>query len=381
MPWAPHSLFVELYLNGEYEGNYQLIEEIKVDSHRVNIDELSESDVTDDITGGYLMEIDQRRDEAYSWYTPTEVPIGLVDPDFSPDPEVPQQTAYITDYVDNAENALFGSSVTDPATGWRAYFDEASVINFYLVNDIMGNADGGTFQSSDYLYKSRDNPLLYMGPVWDFDVSAGNVNYGTFANPTVALMQSTAWYARWFSDPGFKADVSTQWKALKANGIFSAWLASISQEAASLQQSQLNNSQRWTMQGILVWPNAEAAGSYSGEVSYLLNWITLRIDYLDSQFNPKAPASVTFDITPRPVRAGSPVTLAAQVTGASPTGAVYFLVNGVIAATTALNPDGSASASLGSLPAGVDSLEAVYSGDAINALSVSSPSNVTVAGQ
>ena len=33
MPWAPHSLFVELYLNGEYEGNYQLIEEVKVDSH------------------------------------------------------------------------------------------------------------------------------------------------------------------------------------------------------------------------------------------------------------------------------------------------------------------------------------------------------------
>ena len=48
MPWAPHSLFVELYLNGAYEGNYQLIEEVKVDSHRLNITELSETDTTDE---------------------------------------------------------------------------------------------------------------------------------------------------------------------------------------------------------------------------------------------------------------------------------------------------------------------------------------------
>ena len=71
MPWAPHSLFVELYLNGEYEGNYQLIEEVKVDSHRVNIDELSETDTTAaQVTGGYLMEIDVRELEAYDFITP-----------------------------------------------------------------------------------------------------------------------------------------------------------------------------------------------------------------------------------------------------------------------------------------------------------------------
>ena len=93
MPWAPHSLFVELYINGAYQGDYQLIEEVKADSHRLNITELTESDTTDDITGGYLLEIDHHEDEAFVFTTPVGLPIGLIDPDFTPDPEVPQQTA------------------------------------------------------------------------------------------------------------------------------------------------------------------------------------------------------------------------------------------------------------------------------------------------
>ena len=204
MPWAPHSLFVELYLNGVYEGNYQLIEEIKVDTHRVNIDELADTDTAPNrVTGGYLMEIDYREEEDYIFFTPQGLPIGLIDPDFSP--EVPEQTTYISNYVDTAETALFSSNFTDPNLGWRAYFDEASAINFYIVQDLMGNVDGGSFNDSDYLYKNDNNPLIYMGPVWDFDESSGNVNYQPIVSPVVPWMQTQAiWYAQWFTRSGLQ---------------------------------------------------------------------------------------------------------------------------------------------------------------------------------
>ena len=161
MPWAPHSLFVELFVNGQYEGNYQLSEKVNVDSHRVNISELTSSSA--DVSGGYLMEIDQRQSEAYVFFTPTGLPIGLDDPDFSSDPIVYPQIIYIQQYVSTAEDALFSANYTDPKLGWRAYFDEAALVNYYLVMDVMGNVDGGSFYSSDYLYKTVDNPLLYMG--------------------------------------------------------------------------------------------------------------------------------------------------------------------------------------------------------------------------
>jgi hypothetical protein len=381
MPWAPHSLFVELYLNGVYEGNYQLSEEIKVDNHRVNINELSETDTSPaQVTGGYLMEIDQRQDEAYVFGTPAGVKIGLIDPDFTPDPEVPEQTSYITSYVDAAENSLFSSSYTDPTLGWRAYFDEASAVNYYIVMDVMGNADGGDFFSSDYLYKDQNSPLLYMGPVWDFDVSSGNVNYQKIVNPTVPWMQTQApWYGQLFTDPGFKADVVKQWNALQNNGVFADWLASIPQEAASLEQSQANNFSRWPMLGLEVWPNPEAEGSYDGEVTYLVNWLNLRIAYLDSVFNNKAGTTTTLIVPDGALSATTPVTLTANVIGSEPslTGSVSFLSNGVPLGTAPLN--GNSASFAVTLPAGTDSLQAVYSGDAADALSASTPQSLTVA--
>jgi hypothetical protein len=379
MPWAPHSLFVELFLNGVYEGNYLLIEEIKVDSHRVNITELSQSDTApDQVTGGYLMEIDQHEDDAYVFFTPHNLPIGLEDPDFSR--EVPEQTAYITNYLDTAETALFSSNFTDPTQGWRAYYDEASAVNYYIVNEVMGNVDGGDFYNSVYLYKNANNPFIYMGPVWDFDISSGNVNYATITNPTLPWVQTNAiWYEQWFKDPGFQADVATQWNALKSNGVFITWLASIQQEADSLEQSQKNNFARWPMLGIEVWPNPEAAGSYDGEVQYLLNWLNLRIGYMDSLFNNKAQTSTALEVaTVRALHTGLPVTLRAQVTGgANPTGVVSFLANGVVLGAAPLS-NGQASLATSNLPAGTNDVQAVYNGDNNNALSTSQASTVDV---
>jgi hypothetical protein len=380
MPWAPHSLFVELYLNGVYEGDYQLIEKVNVDAHRININELAETDITDDITGGYLLEVNHYEDEEYVFETPKNLPIGLEDPDFSPDPEVPEQTTYITNYVDSAEAALFANNFEDPALGWRAYFDETSAVNYYIVNDVMGNVDAGLFYDSVYVYKNLDNPLLYMGPVWDFDYSSGNAAVSPVVNPTVPWMQTqNPWYPQWFADPAFKAAVVAQWNTLKNNGVFTAWLASINTESATLEQSQTNNFGRWPMQGIEVWPNTEAAGNYNGEVGYLTTWLGLRIGYLDSVFNAKTQSFTTLMVPSGALRQGSPATLSAQVAGpAAPTGNVTFLSGSVVLGVGALDANGDASLTTSNLPAGVRKLEAIYGGDVNNALSSSLAVSETV---
>jgi hypothetical protein len=382
LPWAPHSIFVELFLNGQYEGNYQLIEEVKVDSHRVNITELAQIDTAPaDVTGGYLMQIDSaHHDEAFVFETPQKIVIGLEDPDFTPSPEIPQQTAYISNYVDTAENALFGSNFSDPALGWRAYFDEAAAVNFYIVNELMGNSDGGDFASSDYLYKDANNPLIYMGPVWDFDISSGNVNYAPIVNPTTPWMREQAsWYARFFQDPGFKADVLNQWNKLKSDGVLDTWLASISAQATALQQSQKNNFGRWPMQGIMVWPNPQAAGSYDGEVAYLLNWIKLRMSYMDDILNGKAQTTTALATPPKTLKSGSPVTLTAKVSGSpDATGSASLLVDGVSTVTGTLDATGTATFNIQSLPAGTHSLVAVFAGNSSQAISASDLINVTV---
>ncbi len=376
MPWAPHSIFVELFLNGQYEGNYQLIEKVNVDSHRINIPELSESDTSGDLSGGYLMEIDQHQDEAYVFHTPQGLPIGLIDPDFSPDPEVPAQTAYISQYVDTAENTLFGPDYTDPEQGWRAYFDEASLVNFYIVNDVMGNVDGGDFYSSDYLYKTVDNPLLYMGSIWDFDIAAGNVNYEPIVSPTVPWMQVEAvWYKQLFTDPGFAADVQTQWNTLKSNGVFTSWVSSIQQQSTALAQSAQNNFMRWPMLGETVWPNPSAQGSYADSVSAFTDWMNQRIGYLDAVLNGQAQSSAQIVSGPVAATRGNAVTYTIHVRGASgtPTGSVRLLLSGRVAGSGALDGAGNVTIAATAPVTGNLYPVAVYDGDRHYAMAQVSP--------
>lgn len=378
LPWAAHSLFVELYLNGEYEGAYQLIESPKVDHHRINITELADTS-SGDLTGGYLMEINHESDPGNFFFrTPQGLPIEMTDPDY--EPEVPAQMTYIVNYVDTAEDALFSPDFTDPTLGWRAYYDEASAVNYYIVNDLMGNSDGGDFYSSDYLYKNADNPYLYMGPVWDFDISSGNVDFTNITYPLQPWMQQQAiWYKQWFSDPGFAADVAAQWNTLKNNGVFADWMASITPQAQTLQQTVVNNFGRWPMLGIEVWPNAEAAGSFTGELAYMTGWLTMRFGYLDSLFNSKAASTIVFTPPAGTLRQGTPVMLTASVQGggATPTGTVGFLDGAVLLGTSTLNANGTASLST-LLPAGLQYVGADYAGDATYTIAKSIGVEVTV---
>lgn len=281
LPWTPRDAFVEVFLNGRYDGAYQLTEKIKVATSRVNITSMTETDIAGDaLTGGYLMEIDERLDGAFWFRTNQNVPIVIQEPD----PAQPEQYDYIKNYVLQAEDALFSPGFADPALGWPAYFDPDTLVNWYLVNELTASQDSA-FYSSCWLYKDRLNPLLSMGPVWDFDISMGNVNYSDSVDPTLWWTRGGVWLARFFQDENFAARVAARWNQVKGAQI-DTMLAYVDQTAAGLEAAQQNNYQRWPTLGIRVWPNSQAAGSYAGEVEFMKSWLAQRIAWMDAQFNP-----------------------------------------------------------------------------------------------
>ncbi len=241
-----------------------------------------------------------RQEEAYSFVTPQNVDIGLIDPDFTPDPEVPEQTSYISNYVDTAETVLFSSNFTDPVEGWRAYFDEASAINFYIVNDVMGNVDGGNFYSSDYLYKNDNNPLIYMGPIWDFDVSAGQRQFMR----RLSVRRSCPG-CRPVRQAGINSCLRIRGsrRTLLSNGTHSrrrtssphGWPPSGRRLGSLWNNRKRIISAAGRCRASRFGQIPEAAGSYAGEVQYLIDWLNLRIGYLDSVFNNKAQTSTTLE--------------------------------------------------------------------------------------
>lgn len=215
MEWAPRGKFVELYLNGEHQGNYYLCEQIKVDKNRVNIDELDEkTDFADEtqITGGYILEYDKYgpNDEINYFYSQVQnYPVTIKEPD----EEVITSWEhhgylYLQGYINNLEQ-LFEEDKNALAR-WDeidALIDVTSYIDWWLVHELVCNAEANHPKSS-YMFKKRDGKLC-AGPAWDFD-------YGTFMqNRNSLILLSSLYYKYLFKYPEFKLAVKERWTEVK----------------------------------------------------------------------------------------------------------------------------------------------------------------------
>lgn len=197
LEYNPRSSFARLFFNEKFQGLYQFTEQLKVDENRV--------DVGDD---GYLLEIDFRateeKDNIYFRIPHIDNYIVVKDPDI----ESQSDLDYIKDFMTKADEALFSDNFRDPEEGFRKYIDVNSFVDWYLINEITKNADAN-FWTSCYMNVARGGKLR-MGPLWDFDLAAGNYqNFGDWwytqwiNDPKDFHIKNVPWYDRMFKDPEF----------------------------------------------------------------------------------------------------------------------------------------------------------------------------------
>ncbi|RYG14716.1 MAG: hypothetical protein EON92_01105 [Burkholderiales bacterium] len=283
MAWTPRSRFVEVFLNGNYLGNYELAEHIRTGSNRVNVASLGASDnAVPAVTGGYLLELDRPSSETTFTTPGCRMPF-VVD---IPETLTTQQRTYIEGYVNGTEAALMGAGFADPATGYAAWIDVPSFVDWYLINELTLNPDA--FIASTWFYKER-NGKLAMGPVWDFDLSMGNAVTLFAQNPgnpaTFSNLGQRCWVKRLLQDPAFVQKVKARWQVLRASQL--ATLPDfIDARAAALAQSQANNFARWRTLERNDWPSVVVPAGHDGEVEYLRWWLQRRMEWLDTQWGP-----------------------------------------------------------------------------------------------
>ncbi|TWT86495.1 CotH protein [Pseudobythopirellula maris] len=187
--YAIRTRYVEVIVNhngnditeGEYRGVYVLMENIKIDEGRVEVDKLTPADNAEsEITGGYIIKFDRPdQEEDAIFHTSRGTPMGTphfvhVDPERA---EMTQaQTDYIRGYFEDFENALYGPDWKDPSEGYAQFLDVESAIDHHLLRIFSGEVD--MMVLSEHMHKSRDGKLAF-GPVWDFDRSSGHTAYQT----------------------------------------------------------------------------------------------------------------------------------------------------------------------------------------------------------
>ena len=294
MSYVPWSKPVDVIVNGEYRGCYQLTDQLTVDRNRVDITEMMPTDTEGEfLTGGYLLELDGYAGGEASWFTSLAGnPVSIKSPDNND--ITTEQAAYIRGEFNMMEAKILSSNFADPVLGFRSRLDERSLLQYFLTEELAGNPDA--FWSC-YITKDRGDDLFRLGPVWDFDNAFDN-DYRNFPTNDMGDFlslarggagNSRALLKRLFSDPVLCDSMAAMWNTVREQGNVTAesLTAYIDSTAAELMQSQRLNFMRWPILNQTIQVNPRAGGSYEVEVGWMKEYVENRILWLDRYINNK----------------------------------------------------------------------------------------------
>ena len=281
LAFTPSALSVDLYLNGRYDGTYALVEQLEVGANRIAIEPPTSLADT-----SYWIEANSRAVEeggiaGVDFFTTHS---GQIFEYKSPKASSisPDQKAYIQAMVQRIEDGV--------ASGVPADVDVASFIDWLILEEVFKNQDS-YFLSSVHLYRDKGQ-MLRMGPAWDFDLAAGNSNYGQIGGFPLNDWQGWfpkyyPWYDGLFRQLSFSTAFKARWNEVRAP-LKARIMASIDRQALLLAKSQQLNFQRWPILGVGLWPTPPAliaADTWPKQVDALRTWVDHRFAWMDAELN------------------------------------------------------------------------------------------------
>lgn len=309
MPWNPGTKCVQLFINNVYQGVYLAVETIKISGSRVDIPDVSGCDNIEKFENfGFILEIDSRQDEDFNFVTEKNVPFSLKEPggeDLQPSVKESLQEK-IKGKIQAAENAVYSEDFANPESEayYGKFLDVDSFVDWWLMEELAKNTDSN-FYSSCYMYFKPDEKKLFMGPVWDFDLGWGNINFynpdesykGFKAEEKITGKEENengksweSWILRLRQDENFVKKAKERWIEVKPQ--VESYFNSEKTEDMSYKNNLavLNNNEaelnfvRWPILGKSVWKNpagCEDRKTYGDENKFFTAWQNNRIKWLD----------------------------------------------------------------------------------------------------
>lgn len=274
---------VEVYFNGEYRGVYLLCEQNQVNEERVNIAEEPES-----VQTGYLVQLSgYAEDPKFVLNMSNGERQYEVKNDLSTDTAVfNQQMAFIEGVFQQAWDAVLAGDQEQI----ESLIDIPSVVDSYLVEELFKNLDAGWDSFYFHYDATVAGEKLHFGPIWDFDLTGGNVNEETNCDKYEGLhagtMESNAWFAELLKYSWFRNLVAQRWDELKAET--DKIPETIRTTAQAGYTAYCRNFLKWPIFGERL--NREPAAiraldTYKKHYEYYANWMANRIQWLDTYYD------------------------------------------------------------------------------------------------
>ena len=323
--YASRSKFVELQINGDYLGVYVLMERLKRDKNRININDLKATSAN--ITGGYILKIDKTSappdavgkplsyfltnwaDDArytaqnsfrsrldingkiinFAPYGPPYHPNLYLETYFNyeyPKAEdiTPAQKDYIQKYIDQFETALVKDDFSKNQRSYEQYIELASFVDYFILNELFRNVDA--YRLSTYLQKDKDSKLK-MGPIWDLNIGfdeGGRIPMNEWVINYNKVVQSDPWmmpfwWPKLLEDPVFRAAVKARWNVVRSKEFSTATMHALVDKTATYLKDNgavNRNYKKWDV-GIGV--------NYDSSVNNLKNFLRDRAAWMDSMIS------------------------------------------------------------------------------------------------
>lgn len=286
MPFNPGYCFVDLVINGDYRGTYQVTDHPEVGSHRIDIDEDKD----------WYIEFQGRSDMLDEPYLNIkDLPMfSIKNPDYTDAADADKLAALkveMEDWVQQWKSGFsYDASITQSDTkGWRAYNDEDQLLKWFLETEITADYDG---YMTIKAYRATDGKLFW-GPVWDKDLAWDN--YGDYTKTLGAALENAS-SIRYYvynpgsgtailSDPRFVKRVYETYNKLIEDSLEQKLVDIVDQLHQRVNQTQQLNFEKWGitnanggLQKFHEWTD------YAQYPEQLKTFITARLAFLKEKF-------------------------------------------------------------------------------------------------
>ena len=296
LPYTNHSRYMEVNLNGEYIGLYQLTEQIEQGKNRVAVDDVEGVLIALDVDDGPE---ESRNSKDNFWSEVYQMPVCVKFPEDIDVTGIKKDFAQLESAILSIrQNKGKPAAIKAGMDKVRELLDVQSFIDFLIIQELIYNVELAAPRSM-YMHKDKGGKWV-MGPLWDFDAGF-DFDWGTMTDghhffesykeyvlgPDPIHHSGAYWVPEFFTDifrsDEFCEEFIARWEEISPLIMTEVW-DNTEKYITAAEDAMVRNSQRWPIYFPSdSWPQQEI--SFATEIVNMYSWLSYRVDHLTPIFN------------------------------------------------------------------------------------------------
>ena len=271
MEFVPKMQSVLLYVNGSYQGVYLLTTKVSVDKKRINLGK------NDFLVNWGAPNPEQRINyESTSWFIDGDIQEPYVELEYPKnDSDLDSKQEIIQRFISAIEDVN--------SSDYLNYMDMDSMVKYYWIQEASMNYDA-SFRSA-YSYYRRSTDKIYMGPIWDMDLTLGvnALKQGiSFETPEDWKIRKLGWYVPLFEHPEFAEAVR---QAYFEGGVRDELLNSLELFESEKQRLSVDGEADFCFwkEEMEQWAFHYDVDTYEEEVDDVIDFYRRRLEWIDQE--------------------------------------------------------------------------------------------------